>query len=360
MRLARHPVTLLLLLVVVAALIWRFWPAGDAGQKGPQASPVKLATVAINPWEDMMEAVGTALANEQVDLTARITEKVTSVQFDEGQAVSAGDALVVLSTNEAAAELAAAQATLADASREYNRVKDISPAAIPKAQKDQRRARMEEARARADAARARLGDRVISAPFNGVIGLRNVSPGSLVTPGQVVATIADTSRIKVDASLPEENISKLIVGMKIQATTSAWPGKVFDGTLASIDNRVDSITRAITIRAIFENPEGYLKPGMLMALTLTSDARETIAIPEGAITAIGNQHFVYKLNADGKTVARVSVKVGTRRPGEVEITEGLEAGDTIVTEGGIRLKDGAAVAPVGESGGAAPTPPSGG
>lgn len=347
---------MILILVVAAALIWHFWPAGQDKKKPPSDAPVKLATVQPSAWGDMLEAVGTALANEQVDLTARITEKVADVKFEEGQAVSAGDPLVVLSTNEAAAELAEAQATLADASREYNRVKDISLAAIPKAQKDQRRARFEEARARADAARSRLGDRVITAPFNGVIGLRKVSPGSLVTPGQIVASIADTSRIKVDASVPEEFLSKLAVGMKVQATTRAWPGKEFEGTIASLDNRVDPVTRAITIRAIFENPDNLLKPGMLMSLILTGPARDVIAIPEGAITALSTQHFVYKLNPDGKTVKRISVEVGARRPGLVEITKGLTPGDRIVTEGAIRLKDGAGVKPVEETRDAVPHP----
>jgi membrane fusion protein (multidrug efflux system) len=163
-----------------------------------------------------------------------------------------------------------------------------------------------------------------------------------VTPGTEIATLDDISTIKLDFSVPEVNLSAIKRGLTVTATSAAYPGREFKGEVVSIDSRIDPVTRAITVRAAIPNPDAALKPGMLLAVQMASSERQTLILPEIAVFGIGASHYVYAV--DQGMARQVEVGIGARRQGRVEITSGLTEGQTVVTDGIVKLRDGAKIA----------------
>lgn len=330
---------LLLCACAVAACSKEPSPAGPAG--GPP-KPVKVvaATIQAEPWADTIEALGTAKANESVTLTAKVTETVGSVNFEDGDKVEAGAVLVELTGRAEVAQLKEAQAAYADAQKQYARLADVvEQGTITRSALDTQQSMRDQAKARADTMRARLSDRVITAPFAGVLGFRRVSPGTLVTPGTEIATLDDISIIKLDFSIPETFLAAIAEGQKIGARSAAYPGREFAGTVTSIDSRIDPASRAVTVRAAIENPDGAIRPGMLLTVELYKPSRDALAVDEIALIQTGGQASVFRVDASGKAEL-VPVKVGARKGGRVEITEGLAAGDRVVVEGLVKIRAG--------------------
>jgi membrane fusion protein (multidrug efflux system) len=316
-------------------------PSAAAG--GPPPAIVVTTQVQTAPWTDVIEALGTTQASESLVLTAKVTETVDQVMFEDGQQVTAGDVLVDLSGRVEVAALEEAQATYKETVQQYERLSGlVESGTVPRSQLDTQVAARDAARARVESIRARLADRVITAPFDGVLGFRQVSPGTLVTPGTPIATLDAIRTIKLDFSVPETFLSALAQGQTVRAKSAAYPDREFTGVLSTVGSRVDPVTRAVTVRAEFDNPERLLRPGMLMTVRVEKPAREALVIPELALIQIGAQPFVYKVGEDD-TVSRVYVRIGARRRGEVEILEGLSAGDRIVVEGTVKLRPGARV-----------------
>lgn len=317
-------------------------PGADA-DAAPPATIVVMAQVAPVEWRDTIEALGTARANESVTLTAKVSETVRKVAFDSGDVVRAGDVIVDLSSGAQLAGLEEARAAYQEAERQLARSQELAQSKIiSESQLDTQRSTRDAAKARMDVVRAQLSDRVITAPFDGILGLRRVSPGSLVTPGTAIATLDDISLIKLDFTVPERYLAVLSQGQDIVAHSGAYPDREFTGQVTSVDSRVDPVTRSVTVRAELPNPERMLRPGMLLSVRLYQAARQALAVPEIAVLQIGTDAFVYRVSPD-ETASRVRVTLGARRRGEVEVTSGLAAGDTIVTEGAVKLRDGARV-----------------
>lgn len=318
-----------------------------AGAARPQAPAIGVVAVAVErkQWADVVEALGTANANESLVLTAKVTETVSRVNFKDGDLVEAGQILVELTGRAETAQLEEARAAYKEAQQQYERQSDlVKQGTIARSQLDAQVALRDAAQARMNAIRARLSDRVITAPFAGVLGFRRVSEGTLVTPGTEITTLDDVSTIKLDFSVPETALSSMRVGLPVHATSAAWPGRKFDGSIASIGSRVDPVSRAVAVRALLPNPDGLLKPGMLLGVAIETAPREAVVAPEIALVSVGTRHFVYVV--DEENVARqVEVGIGARRAGEVEIARGLEPGQRVVTDGIVKLRDGARVAP---------------
>jgi membrane fusion protein (multidrug efflux system) len=314
----------------------------DAGE-APPATIVVMARVAPVEWRDTIEALGTARANESVTLTAKVSETVRRVGFDSGDVVRAGDVIVDLSSGAQLAGLEEARAAYQEAERQLARGQELAQKQLISAsQLDTQRSTRDAAKARMDVVRAQLSDRVITAPFDGILGLRQVSPGSLVTPGTPIATLDDISVIKLDFSVPERYLAVLARGQDIAAHSETYPGRDFAGKVASVDSRVDPVTRSVTVRAEVPNPERLLRPGMLLSVRLYQAPRSAIVVPEIAVLQVGTDAYVFRVTRD-QTAQRVKVGLGSRRRGEVEISSGLSAGDVIVTEGAVKLRDGARV-----------------
>jgi membrane fusion protein (multidrug efflux system) len=320
------------------------------GSQGPQGggayagapSVVTLAPVRAERISQKLEALGNARANEAVDISSKTSNIVTAVRFRDGERVKRGQILVQLDDAQARADVAAAQAALTESESQYNRSRELlDTQALSKSSFDQLEATLKANRARLGAATARLEDTVIRAPFPGRVGLRRVSVGTLISPGNVITTLDDTSVIKLDFSVPENFLAALREGLAIRARAPAFPGRSFAGTVASIDSRVDLNTRSVTVRALLANEDGALKPGMFLNVTLANDEREALVIPEEALTPEAEHQYVFVV-ADGKAQRR-EVRIGNRRPGSVEILAGLNAGERVIVEGTQKVRDGASV-----------------
>jgi membrane fusion protein (multidrug efflux system) len=303
---------------------------------------VTTATVRSERLSQKLEALGNARANESVDISSKTSNVVTAVRFRDGERVRAGQVLVQLDDAAARADVAAALATVTESESQYNRSRELlSTQALSKSQFDQLEATLKSNRARLQAAQARLEDTVIRAPFSGRVGLRRVSVGTLISPGDVITTLDDTSVIKLDFSVPETFVATVREGQAVRATAPAFPGRSFAGKVASIDSRIDMNTRSVTVRALLANEDGALKPGMFLNVSLSKDERETLVIPEEALTPEAEKQYVFVV-ADGK-VRRQEVRIGGRAPGSVEILAGLNAGDRVIVEGTQKVREGAPV-----------------
>lgn len=330
---------------------------GDDAQKAQALATVTTLRVQPVRWSDELTALGTANARESVTISASVSQTIASVEFDSGQYVKKGQPLVILTQGQQAAGVAEAEAELRDAQQQYQRNRALSDQQlIARVTMDSQRAALEAARARVATQRATVADRVIRAPFEGVLGLRLVSSGSLVTPGTAITTLDDVSLIKLDFTFPESAMSQLAVGQRVNARSDAWPGETFSGRIANIDSRVDTGSRAFTVRAEIANPDGRLRPGMLLEVGVERSARETLAIPELALQQSGATASVFRVEA-GEKVGQVQVKTGARRQGQVEIVSGLENGDRIVVDGTVKLRDGSLVKDVTAAPTAAPAAP---
>ena len=320
----------------------------EGGGKGGQP-PATVTTMQVQPvrWSDELKALGTAKARESVTITASVSQTIASVEFDSGRYVAKGQPLVTLVQGQQAASVAQAQAQLRNAEQLYERNRRLADQQlISRADLETQRTALEAARAQVATQRATVADRVIRAPFAGVLGLRLVSAGSLVTPGTPITTLDDVSLIKLDFTFPESALSQLAVGQRVNARSEAWPGETFVGTVASIDSRVDPVSRAVTVRAEIPNADGRLRPGMLLDVGVERATRDTLAIPELALQQNGNVASVFRVEG-GNQVKEVPVKIGSRRFGEVEIVSGLKQGDRIVVEGTVKLRDGAKIKDTG-------------
>jgi membrane fusion protein (multidrug efflux system) len=316
--------------------------ASGGGPPGGGSTPVVSAEVIHAPFVDTLQAVGSAVADESVEITATVSDRVTRIAFQEGEIVQAGDLLVQLDTEQEEAELAEALANLDEQRRQLRRFEALlATNAAAASQRDEALSRVEGAEARVQAIRARITDRRITAPFTGQLGLREVSPGAFVAPGARITTLDAIQPIKLDFAVPEHFLASLRQGASIRARTVAYPDRIFEGTVAHISPRVDPVTRAVTIRAALPNDDAVLRPGMLLVVDLVQDRRRSLVVPEAALIPEGQRQYVYRI-VDG-AAERVEVRIGARRPGIVEITEGITAGDRVVVEGALRLRPGGAV-----------------
>jgi membrane fusion protein (multidrug efflux system) len=300
--------------------------------------PVVSQAVAMQPLARELKALGTARANEAVEITAKTSNIVSAVRFRDGEPVRIGAVLVELDSAQVRADLAAATAALTESESQYQRAQELLPTqALSKSQFDQIVATRAANAARVDAARARLEDTVIRAPFSGRVGLRRVSVGGLISPGTVITTLDDTSIIKVDFGVPENNLTALRVGLPVAVSSTAYPGRVFRGKVASIDSRIDSTSRSLQVRAELPNADGLLKPGMFLNVELLRDERQALVIPEEAIVPDQDRQYVFVVKGD--IAEKREVRTGLRRPGSVEVVSGLAAGERIVVEGTVKLRD---------------------
>lgn len=316
--------------------------AGAGGGGQGDAVSVLMAKVEPQPFSQDMEAIGSARANEALDVTSKVSNRITAIKFREGQQVRAGDVLVEFDGEQTRANLAEAQAALDESRSQFKRSRELfTTKALSESQLDQIQATLSANEARVAGARSQLNDTIIRAPFAGRVGLRQVSVGSFVSPGTVITTLDDTSVIKLDFSVPEVFLATLSEGMQIDAGTAAYPSDTFKGRVSGIDSRLDPVSRAITVRARIDNRDGRLKPGMFMTVRLKRTDAPTLLIPEEALVPEGERKFVFLVRAGKAT--KIEVTTGRRRPGEVEVVHGLSSGDVVIREGTQKVREGSPV-----------------
>lgn len=319
----------------------------DASARGRGSGPVPVIVAAVEQeaFSDNIQALGTTRANETVIITADTTEKITAIHFEAGQKVEAGELLVTLDQRQELAQLRAAKAQLDEARSAYQRAKNLQKRnALSAATVQERLAEKTRNEVQVDVIEARLAELRIQAPFSGVLGLRQVSVGALVKPGDPITTLDDLSLIKVDFQVPSRYLAVLKPGLEIEGKVSAFAGKVFYGQVQSVDTQIDTATRTVRLRAVLPNPEGVLKPGLLMTIKLKHGGRDTLLIPEEAIIKRGQNNYVYRVVPGAtQSVAEQLVTLGARRAGRVEIITGLSAGEKVVVHGVNKLRPGAEI-----------------
>jgi len=344
----RFVTTALVLVIAAGALFaWQHFQAGSSATgPGQAAAPapvaVVLAPARIDTLPRVVEALGTTRALEAVEITTRISSIVTSMHFEGGEEVEAGEVLVELENAEERADLAEAEAAVIDSRSQFERARSLAKTqVVSESQLMQLEATLKADEARLRAAEARLEQTIIRAPFHGFTGLRSISPGSLVTPGTVITTLDELSSVRLDFAVPETFLNFVAEGLEVEARSVAYADRLFTGQVTTVDTRVDPVTRAVTARAELPNPENLLKPGMFLMVRIEGPARETLLIPEAALVPEGDRQFVF-VEREG-TARRVEVAIGRRTPGEVEILQGLEPGDRVVVEGTQKVVDGTPV-----------------
>jgi membrane fusion protein, multidrug efflux system len=312
-----------------------------AAQPAMPPTAVIVERVGSQRLTDPLEALGTLRANETVRITATVSEVITQINFEDGQKVRAGDVLVQLAHAEETALLAEAESQAEEAKLQHERVvRLVAQGNAPEALLDERRREWRAAEARAEAARSRLRERTIRAPFDGRVGLRQVSPGTLVVPGDTITTVVDDSHMKLDFTVPSIYLATVARGTPIEATTPVFPNRRFAGEVTSLDSTIDPVTRSITVRAIIPNEQQDLVPGMLMTLNLLRNERVGLVVAEEAIVPRGRETFVMVVDTSTEPyrARQRQVEIGTRIPGRVEVVSGLSAGEIVITHGALKLR----------------------
>jgi len=323
--------------------------AAARNQQNPAAIAVETTRVAVDTVYDDMRAVGTLAANESVVIAAEIAGRISRIGFNEGEAVKAGDVLIELDDTVLKAELDKVRSdlSLARANRERALTLANQGAGTQRA-RDETEAAFQSQQANIALAEARLQKSTLTAPFSGVVGLRNVSVGAYIVPGQKIADLADIKTLKVDFRVPEINAAQVRVGNAVLITADAVPGATFEGSIYAIDPIVDVNGRAMRLRAQVANQQERLLPGFFARVRIVVDQRpNALLIPESAIIPLDGKVLVYRV-VDGRAV-QTEVVLGRRLPGQVEIRKGLSASDTIVTSGQQRLREGAVIQVVGSA-----------
>ena len=305
--------------------------------------PVNGVAVHKEVFADRLEAIGTLTANESVTITAKTQGVIRSIDFDDGQTFKRGDQIAAIDAGEQDAALNVELANLEQQKKDLARTQQlVEDKHVSQATLDEKVALLKRAEANVAAARVRSGDRRITAPFSGIVGTRRISMGALVSPGAVITTLDDISEVKLDFSIPETFLASLKPGLEIEAEASAYPKEVFKGRVVAVDSRVDPVTRSVSVRATITNDDLRLRPGMLMVVELIKDQRESVIVPEIALLPENDIQYVYTVSPDN-IVTRLKVVIGRRRAGSVEILEGLQVGDIVVTEGLQDLRSGSKV-----------------
>lgn len=328
-------------------------PAGMPGAApSGGAVPVEVTRVALDTAAETVSAVGTLRSNESVVVRPEVSGRIAAINFVEGGRVEKGAVIVALDASVQEAELAQARASLALRQQSLQRTQELlRERFVSQSALDEAIANLKVTEANVQLAEAKRDKTRIRAPFPGVIGIRKVSVGDYVKEGQDLVTLEDTSSLKVDFRVPEVLLTRVGKNQSLELSTEAVPGRRFAASVFAIDPVIDENGRALYLRARLRNEEGVLRPGMFVRVQLLLDERKNaMMIPEEALVPVGDEQFVYRV-VDGKA-ERVKVRTGLRRGGRVEIREGLTAGDTVVTAGQLKLRDGVSVRPMG--GGPAP------
>ncbi|OFW99360.1 MAG: hypothetical protein A3D94_02290 [Alphaproteobacteria bacterium RIFCSPHIGHO2_12_FULL_66_14] len=336
--------------------------AANAPRSGPPVAHVEATKPRVGQSRETVTAVGTFRSNESVVLRPEVASRVKSINFEEGQKVKRGQVLVQLDAAMEDATVAQAEAAyqLSKANNDRQKVLGARQIATERSV-DEAHAALKRDEAALQLARARLEKFTLIAPWDGVVGLRKVSVGAYINVGQEIVNIEQIDPLKVDFRVPENFLASVRVGQEIAVTADAFPGRNFPGKVFAIDPLVDEQGRAVVVRALIDNSDELMRPGVFARVTLTLNIRDNaMFLPEQALMPVGERHSVFKV-VGGKALL-TSVEIGRRQNGEVEVTKGLSPDDLVVSAGQIKLRNGAPVQVVPKDfqpGGRASPPPAG-
>lgn len=334
---------LLILLAAIAGSWYLLQPAEETAddQQAGRSSNVNVVQPRQGEIEDRLEAVGSTSARNSVDIASEVDGRIVELHFSEGQAVEQNQVLVTFDQRQARADLQVAEARLTDAQAKYDRATLLQNSqSIAAATVDELRASLAIARANIQAARTRLDNLQITAPFDGVVGLRDVSVGAYLNAGDTITTLDSLAQMQMRFDVPQRFISQLQLGQEVEigAGASAGAGERFNGEITELGSRVDPLSRTLTAQARIENPDGRIRPGQFLNVSVTLRSRSALLIPEQAVLTRGRDKFVF-IDEDGQARRR-ALTLGSRQAGQVEVIEGLESADRVIITGQDNLDDG--------------------
>jgi membrane fusion protein (multidrug efflux system) len=346
--------SILLLVVLVGAKAGQIVTMVRAGESFvPPPEAVTTASVEAVKWQPARPAIGSLVAERGVTLGAELPGTVRAISFESGSAVKRGDVLVKLDTSAEEAQLAAALADASLARLTLGRARRLREGqANAQADLDAAEARAAQADATVANLRANIAKKTIRAPFDGRISIRQVELGQVVSPGTPIASLQSVSPIHADFWLPQQALAELSPGQRVRMRTDAFRDRTWDGEITTVNPEVDAATRNVRVRATFPNPDGRLRPGMYANVeVLSTEERSVLVIPATAVmfAPYGDSVFAVEEKKDeaGQTTTVVRqkfVRTGDRRGDLVAVVSGLEPGETVVSSGAFKLRNGTAVA----------------
>lgn len=333
--------------------------AGQQGQGNFPPPVVEVVDATMEPVTVKVAALGTLQADQAITITPEITGIVTSIDFTDGQRMEAGDLVITIDDKDLTARLMQAEARLTLTRANYQRAEQLVKQGSGTARaRDEALNDFKSAEAEVAAAKSALDKATITAPFPGIIGLRQVSLGQYLTAGQPIATLADVDNLRIDFSVSEVFLTHIRKGQDVSVMFDAIPGKAYKGVISAVDPVVSTEGRALSARALLANDDGTLRPGLFGRVEIVTETRTSIVLPEAAIVTSPTGAKAVFVVVDGHAKMK-EVGTGERLPGKVEILSGLEAGETVIVAGQLKVRDGAPVEPMpspqaGSDAGAAP------
>jgi len=360
----RFAIVLILMLLVAGAMFgYKMFIKNMMGQMfaamaNPPPAPVAVAEAVSQPVPRTLEGIGTIAAVRQVTMSPEVAGRIEDIQFEAGDIVLKGDVLVLMNDDQEAGDLEIYKAQSKLAELNLNRSSKLVDVAAPRSTVDQYRASLDEARGAIARTEALIAKKSIVAPFDGVLGIRNVNLGQYVNPGDTIVTLTDLSELFINFTLPEQTLSDVKVGQEITFTVDAYPNTKFTAFINAIEPKVGEETRTVKVQASMKNPNNVLQPGMFAKVVVSLPSGDDAAIvPETAVdfTIYGDSVFVLRTpekveeqkNEQGEavyTAERVYVKTGARFDNKVAIIDGkVKAGDKLVTNGQLKVTPGSKV-----------------
>lgn len=347
LRLNKHSRLIWTVLILLTAFVlYILWDSSTPEQQNRRVdnkvyvttSKVQSAVVARK-----VDALGTALAYDSARIVNASSDYLIELNIREGEPVKKGDLIARFNDTEERARIAELKALMTEQNRQLARLKNLTRTqASAQSLLDEQQAKVNATQAQLEALQARLSELVIYAPFDGIMGLRQVSNGAYLATGTELTTLDDISKVRVEFNVAERFLAALQTDMPVTADNIAYHGVVFQGKVKAIDPRIDPVTRSVKVHAVIDNADLKLRPGMLLNVHLELAKTEVVQIPEKAVMPLQSKHFVFVVEAEDK-VRQVQITPGQRLPGLVEVVAGLKVGDEIVTQGSQKLRTGVVI-----------------
>ncbi|OBP14942.1 efflux transporter periplasmic adaptor subunit [Rheinheimera sp. SA_1] len=344
-----------LIFIILAALlgfIAYIWFTADNNtaqiRGGNNQTTVKTAKITSAELSRQVKTLGTALAYDSAKIVAATSDYLTLLDINEGKQVKKGQLLAQLNDTEEKARVNELKALLNEQKRQLARLNNLTRTqASAISLQDEQQAKVNATQAQLDAVMARLSEMQIKAPFDGLLGLRQVSEGAYISTGTVLTTLDDISVIRVEFNVSERYIADLKLDMPLAITNVAYGDSKFVGKIKAMDPRLDPVTRSIKVHGTIDNSDLKLRPGMLLNVTVELANNKVLQVPEKAIVPLQNRHYVFVVAADD-SVKQVEISLGQRVPGSIEVLSGLAEGDEVVVEGTQKLRNGVVITRVGQ------------
>ncbi len=354
----RMIIMLIIAAVVLGGVVWfQHFKTTMIGKaiKGMSNPPQTVSTTVAreSTWQPTVEALGNLRASQEATLSAEVSGLVTAINFESGQKVHAGQALVELNPSPQKAQLAQLEAQAALAALNLKRDEaQLRVQAVSQAVVDTDAATLRSAQAQVAAQKALIAQKTITAPFSGQLGIRQVNLGQYLAPGTAAVTLQRLDPMEVDFTVPQNQIDLIHLGMKAQVETSAAPGKVFEATVTAIEPQIDTATRNLKVRARLPNPSGTLLPGLFATVRVSEgQPRDYVTLPNAAVSynPYGATVFVVKRESKGPNgkptlvAEQRFITTGLTRGDQVAVLKGLQSGETVVTAGQLKLRNGSPI-----------------